>query len=324
MAFDRLRSPQANSIVVGSVGYGPSAYADNWSSIIQPYTFVGESGITGTTIGVSYRCHMFEWSNGASYNITFSRAGAVDLFIVAGGGGGGGARQQDNDQHAASGGGGGGGGVILEYGYGVNATTYTVTVGNQGAGAPYYDIAGNGGNSVFASLTAVGGGQGGVDGVNGYAGGSGGGAGSSRYYPPNQATNRQSNPGNGTAGQGFGGGVQGSNSWATTSAGGGGFSGFGLPGGSTGGRGGHGLEVNFDGTPRIVGAGGGGGGGWGGASGGLGGSGVGGNGATGSNNGNNATSYGNGGGGGSRSGNNGWHYGGSGSPGLVIIRYAIG
>lgn len=118
----------------------------------------------------------------------------VEVLVVAGGGGGG--------RH--SGGGGGGGGVIYRPSFPVvPGTGYTVTVGGGGNGPPvgsYPTIGGGqgtaGGNSVFGSLTAIGGGAGGWNSAAGGSGGSGGG--STGHGGPGA--------GSGTAGQGFAGG----------------------------------------------------------------------------------------------------------------------
>ena len=95
---------------------------------------------------------------------------SVDYLIVAGGGGGG---------HNI-GGGGGAGGYLSGSGFAVTPlTTYTITVGAGGAGDTGSRTS-NGSNSVFSSLTAIGGGCGGAGdnpaGLgNGAAGGGGGG-----------------------------------------------------------------------------------------------------------------------------------------------------
>ena len=115
-------------------------------------------------------------SIGATTWIAPSGVTNVTVLVVAGGGGGG----------YDGGGGGGGGGVIYNTSYSVTPTnTYVVTVGAGGAALNYYSVNGFvGGNSVFGTLTAVGG-DGGYNnhaqqqvGVgNGRTGGSGGGQG---------------------------------------------------------------------------------------------------------------------------------------------------
>ena len=99
----------------------------------------------------------------------------VDLLLVGGGGGGGG----------SLGGGGGAGGLIYSNNLAVTpGASIPVTVGAGGAGGPNDSIGSNGSNSVFGTLTALGGGAGGGriesggsagGGRPGVAGGSGGG-----------------------------------------------------------------------------------------------------------------------------------------------------
>ena len=220
----------------------------------------------------------------------------VEVLVVAGGGGGG--------RH--SGGGGGGGGVIYRPAFPVvPGTGYTVTVGGGGTGNPTGTyptqgggLGGNGGNSVFGSLTAIGGGGGGWNSAAGQAGGSGGG--STGHSGPGA--------GAGTAGQGFAGGDTPSRTGGYASGGGGGAGGPGQGGvganltdvtysitttsGATvttkymrGGDGGPGVFYSISGQERAYGGGGGGNIQYGGANpggvGGAGGSGVGGGGSPG-------------------------------------------
>jgi len=319
MAIDRLRSPYNNMLAVkGDVG--PSAYSNSQVGGVTPFNFVGD-GSTNTIVGVTYRCHVFEYSSSQNYSITFNRAGAIDLLTLAGGGGGGG----NNAAASYGAGGGGSGGLILYYGYGVTASTYSLSVGALGQGLPYYTLYPNGGDSVFGALTAVGGGTGNAS-YSGYAarsGGSGGGGASfSGAINPTGAV--------GTAGQGFqGGNAKGSGNVIPYAGGGGGGyteAGDSIIDASSRGDGGDGLLINFDGQVRGI-AGGGGGGGYVGVStpgnGGLGGGGNG-SGASMSQNGFDATGFGNGGGGAGATNSTGTRTGGDGSPGLVIIRYALG
>ena len=154
----------------------------------------------------------------------------VEVLVVAGGGGGG----------MDMGGGGGGGGVIYNSSYAVTqGTAVTVTVGNGGTGAPaagtsgqsgghqYNVSATQGGNSVFGSLTAIGGGFGGSS-YFGYTpnygyGGSGGSGGGASGYSDTSA----GRAGTGTSGQGFNGG---GSSGQYYSGGGGGAGGVGVSG----------------------------------------------------------------------------------------------
>ena len=76
---------------------------------------------------------------------------SVEALVVGGGGGGG----------VDDGGGGGAGGLIYTSAFPVTpGTSYTVTVGAGGVGARSAQAATNGGNSVFSTLTAIGGGYG--------------------------------------------------------------------------------------------------------------------------------------------------------------------
>jgi len=265
-------------------------------------------GATGGNITYSggYTIHTF-YSNG-TFNVTGGSLNA-EVLVVAGGGGGG------NGYYI--GGGGGAGGLIYNSSYIVSGSN-SVIVGTGGAGGiaqttPAY----SGGNSTFASLTAIGGGRSssygfGDDYQNGANGGSGGGS----FYLP-------STPGNGTVGQGNAGG-QGVNGGNVGSGGGGGAGGVGGDGTtSNGGDGGVGLEypqfATIGGSPTGWFAGGGGGaiyntGAEYAGAGGLGGGGAGSNGdAT------NGTANTGGGGGGAERG--GTATGGSGGSGIVIVRY---
>ena len=115
----------------------------------------------------------------------------VDYLVVAGGGG-------------AWMGGGGAGGLLTNVGgtaLSLNtATPYNVTVGGGGAGAATYSgTSANGSNSIFDSLTSIGGGFGGQNfGPEGADGGSGGGG---------AAFADSGNGGLGTSGQGNNGGL---------------------------------------------------------------------------------------------------------------------
>jgi hypothetical protein len=273
---------------------------------------------------------------------TPSFTGTVEVLVVAGGGGAG----------SDMGGGGGGGGVISNTSVAVTSgTPVTVTVGAAGAGAPagtggHATTKGtNGGNSVFGSNTAVGGGAGGTSYYTfgnsfGNSGGSGGGgSGYNNGVTPALSTGTgYGASGTGTAGQGNRGG------WGNSSY----YSGGG------GGAGGAGTDANNtpNGGPGIANGilnrnlfwgGGGGGAAYSVSPGGNGGIGGGGGGAVGTTTG--GTGYNNGspGGGGSPNsqtntpggdgglntgggGGGGSHYnftnkGGDGGSGIVIVRY---
>jgi len=238
----------------------------------------------------------------------------VDYLVVAGGASGG-------RQNA---GGGGAGGLRTSYGStsggGSSAesslslflsTNYTVTIGGGGAAPTSAGIGNNGNNSIFSTITSIGGGYGfGSSGVASAGdGGSGGGAGTNY-------SNQPSGFGSGTANQGFDGGARFAtvNTYAGGGGGGASQAGQASQGLEDGGDGGNGLAVSITGSSVTYAGGGGGGGinsvGTGGAGGGT---------AGGLNNGtvSNATANTGGGSGGTR--NN--VTAGNGGSGVVILRY---
>jgi len=227
----------------------------------------------------------------------------ADILVVAGGGGGGA-------------GGGGAGGLIYSTSTSISAGTTTVTVGTGGVVGSVSAQGGNGENSIFGTLTAIGGGGGGAYNFDGISGGSGGGAG---HYGNSGGTS--------TPSQGNDGGIVipygspcGCYGYQTGGGGGAGAAGEILTitsGFNRAGNGGNGLQINITGTSTYY-AGGGGGTSYSGfmpvGNGGLGG---GGKGASGSALGFSGTPNTGGGGGGGNT-----VYGsGAGGSGVVIIRY---
>jgi hypothetical protein len=275
---------------------------------------VAATGGTITTSG-SYTVHTFN----SSGTFTPSSSGNVEYVIVAGGAAGG----------IGHGGGGGAGGYLQKVvgetynsvagaHVPVTAQAYTVTVGGGGAKTNYtggtVSLSNAGSNSVFNSLTAIGGGAasgygGGRGGASGGSGGGSGGTTTSIYYG-----------GSGTSGQGKNGGT--SAYW--TGGGGGGATGIGGNAAyqAAGGTGGAGFSSSINGSSTGR-AGGGGGGVHPQSQGGSASSGGGsGNGSSNQFNSTKAASYGTantGGGGGGGGGS--YAPGGSGGSGLVIIRY---
>jgi hypothetical protein len=154
----------------------------------------------------------------------------VKVLVVAGGGGGG--RYYS--------GGGGGGGVQYDASYEVtDGTQYTVTVGAGGAAGTTStgDYGRDGGNSVFGTITATGGGGGvgsNAGGVNGRDGGCGGGAGGTGAGT------------GGTGSQGYDGGSKGAVNGG--SGGGGGSAAGGSSDGTNGGNGGAGYTNPISGS----------------------------------------------------------------------------
>jgi hypothetical protein len=242
----------------------------------------------------------------SSGTLTIPSPAIADVLVVGGGGGG----------AMRHGGGGGGGGFVYTSGYAVGSGSTSVTVGAGGAGANTSDDnlkAGSpGANSVFATITATGGGGGRTySGTYSGAGGSGGGG-----------SGGGSNPGGGTgiAGQGRNGG-----SGSAGGANGGGGGGAGELGGasssSSGGKGGDGLQSSISGIATYY-AGGGGGGGDSGRTGGGGGLGGGGHGGdNGVNTNQTAGVNGTGGGGGGCRSATVSAPGSAGGSGIVIVRY---
>lgn len=240
-------------------------------------------------------------------------------LIVAGGGAGGSALG------GSSGGGGGGGGLLTNWGgAAISLSTSSVTVGTGGSPAENQH-GNNGGNSVYANLTAIGGGGGGLgsdnDGQPGKDGGSAGGPGSrfrlNLLDYGGYAVDGQGNRGgrNVDLGGGGGGGRGGSGGAASGSS-------DGTHSDASGGDGGPGLYSDISGTGRYFAAGGGGGSHAGYVA--QGGSNIGGNGAgTGENDRPTAgvTNTGSGGGGGG--GDARFQTGAAGSSGIVILRYDV-
>lgn len=178
----------------------------------------------------------------------------VEILVVAGGGGGGG-----------WGGGGGAGGLIYEKQFDLfSGINYNIRVGAGGIrGTNVYTAGGDGSNSVFGPLVAIGGGGGGFySGNNGRNGGSGGGGG---ILESNSSGNGGTG-GSGTTNQGFAGGNGGRRPGLAYNGGGGG-GGAGGEGGHfnngnvcdfVGGTGGIGRVIDITGTPRMYAGGGGG------------------------------------------------------------------
>jgi len=280
--------------------YGTNGFYLNFAGGADQFGIIAATGGTITTDG-DYKVHTFT-SNGTFTPTTVPASlSRVEYLVIAGGGGGGG-------NSGASGGGGGGAGGYRAGELEVAAQAYSITVGAGGAREV------NGSNSVFSSITSIGGGRGGLSSSSaGAAGGSGGGG----------TRNSCSAGGAGTTGQGFA-GAAGCTGGGDGMGGGGGAGSVGLGGPSSviGGRGGNGITSSITGT-SVFRAGGGGGGGYDSSAGGAGGSGGGGAGAPGASGpgvAGTANTGGGGGGGGDESGHAGT-YGGAGGSGVVIIRY---
>ena len=283
-----------SSPAVGQRGFNTTTNAAEIYNGAQWNPMSNGFSATGGTITTAdgYTIHTFL----SSGTFTPAFVGEVDYLVVAGGGSGG----------KGNGGGGGAGAFLTATNFAVAATGLTVTVGTGGASTSSGN--GNAGvNSVFSSITALGGGLGGGAGAVGGNGGSGGGGG-------NDGGGSDAGGTSGTGGNagGSNGGVTGS-PWPGGGGGGAGAVGANAAG-TTAGAGGAGLASSYSGASVSY-AGGGGGGAssgtagtasFGGGAGGLGGSGAAG-----------AGTANTGGGGGGTSGAN----SGAGGSGIVIIRY---
>ena len=295
--------------------------------VIAPYASGGDIIQTDGT----YWYHAFLNSG----YFTPAKGLSCDYLVVAGGGaggfGGGGAGGLRSTVTAT------GGGGSLESALAVTAnTSYSVIVGAGGA-APSSTTsqASNGNNSVFASITSIGGGAGanyngsGTNSGNGNTGGSGGGGGL------NNSLNVNTTGGTGTSGQGYAGGYGGASTSYTNVHGGGGGGAGGIgqslgyaDSGSTGGTGGVGIYTAIsDAFGALSGLGqssgghyyfAGGGGGSYSASGGLGGGGASGTSIAVATSGTPNT-----GGGGGGSNDNNTVLSAKGGSGIIIVRYAI-
>jgi hypothetical protein len=264
-------------------------------------------------------------------NIPKNTLSSVEYLIVAGGGSGG------VGSGGNTGGGGGGGGGVLTGKIDITPQSYTVTVGDGGAGytttANTQSTGGNSGqNSSAFNLTAIGGGGGKAAYGNAttnesLGGGSGGGGCNDDTIVRGNATLGQGSIGGpGISGNTFGGGGGGGGADSLGISGVGGIAASAV---HRGGEGGRGKSSNISGTLTFYGGGGGGGQGASGtgfALGGIGGGGRGSNpgavtgGSTGGAEAGLANSGGGGGGGPTRNGSNanGAPAGGS---GIVVIRY---
>ena len=277
----------------------PAIYTGTkWSPMTTTFSATGG---TVTTSG-SYTVHTFT----SSGTFQASGNGEVEYLVIAGGGSGG----------AQHGGGGGAGGYRTATGLSVSTGAYTVTVGAGGAA-----VAGNaspnngnsGSNSVFGSVTSLGGGWGQGWTTGGTSGGGSGGSGG--------GASLNGAGGAGTSGQGYAGGSSsGSSTFPNGGGGGGGSSSVGENSTnlSRAGNGGSGTASSITGS-SVTRAGGGGGGSHSPYAIGTGGSGGGGNGGLGNTGvGVNATANTGSGGGGSGANT---AVSGAGASGIVIVRY---
>ena len=303
-----VNSTTANAYICTDITTGSNVWSNTGNGTTDVRLFVATGGTESTysSGGINYKVHTFT----SSGTFTPASAGNVDVLVVAGGGGGGG----------NIGGGGGAGGLQVFSNHSVPAGAITVTVGaagNSSNAGPAYG--GLGGNSIFNSITSLGGGGGGYTASAvkaGSAGGSGGGSASSVDGAGVQAG------GSGTSGQGNAGGGTTGNSYGAPGGGGAGAAGVSTTSNATT-VGGVGLSNSLQTGSGIFYAGGGGGGGYplAGAAGGNGGGGAGGQATNGA--GIAATANTGGGGGGGAGGAAPGGIGAAGGSGIVILRYAV-
>jgi hypothetical protein len=285
-----LTVSRANNYIARS-NWSGDAFFERYMGIIAIYN----TALSDSDIASFYNLFKSRYSLGTIVTTSFTTVGtttwtapvgtaSVEYLVVGGGGGGGGG--YDN-----GGGGGGGGGMVLTGTLSITpGQTYSITVGNGGLAStnnypspPSETEGGTGGNSIFASITALGG-RGGK-GSRTQTGGSGlGGAAAIN-------TTEASVGGNGGGAGGGGGGGGGASGAGTNKV------------GSTAGIGGTGTSSIISGSSITYG---------------IGGSGANGNTITTGANG--TANRGNGGGGGGHS-SGGARNGGAGGSGIVILKY---
>jgi hypothetical protein len=173
-AIERMTISATGILTINNLGTG--AVYSNSGALTNAAPSITATGGTITTSG-GFKYHTFNSSG--TFQVT-AGSGLVEVFVLAGGGAGGG-----DFSGTFYAGGGGAGGAVYNQGYYVEIASYTVTVGAGGApNALSNAYGGNGNNSVFGLITAIGGGggtRGNGDNANTYAGlngGCGGGGGS--------------------------------------------------------------------------------------------------------------------------------------------------
>lgn len=280
-------SASTNGIGVAPITYvwtpggmtGGTATASPTQSTI--YTVVatdycGKTGSATASVVVSNEFYMsggVESTVGGDTLMTFNSSGVLSVtgsgtarILVVGGGGGGNCYKVFGPN---AGGGGGGGGQVIDTSIELIAGTYTITVGNGGAGTGTNNTRGTaGGLSEIVSITASNGGT--NTSANGNTGNSSGNGNTSAAYTTNKGSGGS---GNGSAGINSGNGGDGTNSDITGSTvmygsgGGGGATDNGVttPGGVGGSGAGNGNSAattfaNNDATDGTANRGGGGGG----------------------------------------------------------------
>lgn len=223
------------------------------------------SGGTVTTFS-GYKIHTF--NNSGTFTLSSAPSGPTFDFLMIAGGGGGGTGNGNNSAHP----GGGAGGLIYRTAQSLTAGSYSIVVGDGGAGAPGSGstsstpiYATSGVNTTFNGLTALGGGgapsynSGALIGQNG-----GSGSGGQHATNSNRIGGNALQPGSASGGFGFKGGdgqddnTLGGPCWTGGGGGGAGAAGVnGTP--NIGGEGGIGKQYDISGISRYYAGGGGGG-----------------------------------------------------------------
>ena len=227
-----------NGVAAGSYTFAGAldGVGSNW--------FVGAAGDAISTSYLTGYISNFRVVKGTALYTGTVPTVSADYLVVAGGGAGGTAFGNGGSD-IRSGGGGGAGGFIATSGLLNYGATYSIIVGSGGPRSTVSANGSSGGDSIFLSSTAFGGGFGGGGGqnqANGANGGSGGGAGRLDSFAQTIVAS------SGVAGQGNAGGT---NPGTNIAAGGGGAGGVGgsvTSGSSTGGVGGVGKANPFTGS----------------------------------------------------------------------------
>ena len=240
--FSSVGSDTTSSFTITATSNGFGVARSFSITVLAPVTATGGSITTsGTT-----KTHAF--TSSGSFTVNSRYTGATMEVLVVAGGGSGGASYANN----CSNGGGGAGGLAYQSGRAINTGTFTV---NVGAGGPQINTTarGNdGGNSVFDTVTAFGGGGGGggAGNFNANNGGSGGGA----AWPGNPGTpgNATQTSNGGATGYGSAGNINGTTSPDWGGGGGGGAGGTGQAGtNNKGGDGGVGRQYSQFATAGV-------------------------------------------------------------------------
>jgi hypothetical protein len=230
-----------NTAAINSILIAPNS--GTFTGTISLYGITANSTTakaTGGTItsDASYWYHTFTSSGTFAPSVALS----ADVLVIAGGASGGG---------FSKGGGGGAGGVCNQTSRLISPASYSVTVGAGGAGAPSTTVGTSGNNSIFDTITALGGGGGGADSGtaairNGASGGSGGGGSRTTGIVGTGGSATQGTSGGATGfGNAGGDGAEGIGASQTYAGGGGGGSGAAgaIPTDAVGGVGGAGKNT---------------------------------------------------------------------------------